>query len=231
MYFFDLGDYYNGYSEENWYEDGVSNLILGCAGSPIPYDWEDYFSVIRSTRNAFLKSVSTWFIGAAQTGFTENIDIGCSPSYLDLWVDFIEKKVEYEKNLLELNKTIFLYTFNYDYSPVKQSTFPTYEEYYEFAYVNYDQSTGTSVNTVLEVINPLDPSVPKSAITVNYDFGTTFENSDLENRVTNYDTAMKEMMCSLKNMWSVIDGDTFDELWVDENGNFVPNSGTTYCLI
>jgi hypothetical protein len=38
-------------------------------------------------------------------------------------------------------------------------------------------------------------------------------------------------MCSVKNLMSGIDGDTFDELVVDENGDFVPNSGTTYSFI
>ena len=42
---------------------------------------------------------------------------------------------------------------------------------------------------------------------------------------------MKELMCTVKNMISIMDGDTFDELVVDDNGNFLPNSGYTYNMI
>lgn len=230
MYFFDFADYFISYSEENWNTKGVSGLVIGCSNSPIPADWEDLFSVCRATRDAFYKSVNEWYLVSAESGYTENIDQGCTPSYSDLWLDFVEKKVEYEKYLRVFIDTVHLFRFNYDYSPDKQSTYPTYEDYFNYIYDAYDQQTGTSSNTVYEVVDPFNPN-PKSAITVNYNFGTTFETSDLETAISNYDNAMKEMMCSVKNMWSVIDGDTFDELYVDDNGNFIPNSGTTYCLL
>ena len=166
---------------------------------------------------------------AAQSGYTENIDQGCSPTYLDLFVNMTEKIIEFDKYLQILTKTILLYRYNYDYNLVKQSEFPTYEDYFESTYNNSDQETGTTTNTLNVVINPFTFTL--SAVTVTYDYGTSFENSDLETLVTNYDTSMKEYMCSIKNMWSVIDGDTFDELWVDDDGNFIPNSGTTYCLL
>ena len=203
--------------------------MVGCGGSPIPSDIEDYFTTARATRDAFKKATNEWFLVAAQSGYTENIDQGCSPTYLDLFVNMTEKIIEFDKYLQILTKTILLYRYNYDYNLVKQSEFPTYEDYFESTYNNSDQETGTTTNTLNVVINPFTFTL--SAVTVTYDYGTSFENSDLETLVTNYDTSMKEYMCSIKNMWSVIDGDTFDELWVDDDGNFIPNSGTTYCLL
>ena len=228
MYFFDILDYYI-YEGGDWLETGNSGSVVGCGGGPLPADWGDLFTTARANRNAFQKATSEWFLATASSGYTENLDQGCSPTYLDLWVNMIEKEIEYEKYLEILTKTIYLYRFNYEYNLQIQSS-STYEEYFEFAYNTYDQETGTTTNTVNKVINPFSP-IQYSAVSVTYDFGTSFENSDLETLVTNYDTAMKEYMCSIKNMWSVIDGDTFDELWVDDDGNFIPNSGTTYCLL
>lgn len=229
MYFFDIMDYYI-FEANAWSQVGLSGSIVGCGGGPSPADWDDLNSTARATRDAFYKSIYEWFLASASSGYTENLDQGCSPDYLDLWVNMIEKQIEYEKYFYIFFKTIYLFKFNYDYSLPHQSSYPTYEDYFEFAYTTWGQQTGTTTDTRNMVINPFPP-IQYSAVSVTYDFGTSFENSDLETLVTNYDTAMKEYMCSIKNMWSVIDGDTFDELWVDENGDFIPNSGTTYCLI
>lgn len=228
MYFFDLGDYWI-FNKDYWNDLGDGGTGVGCGGGALPSDWEDLLSTARATRDAFKKSISEWFLISAQSGYTQNIDQGCSPTYLDLWVNMVEKLIEYEKYLNVLGKTIYLFRFNYDYSIPMQTSHPTYEDYFEYAYSAWGQETGTTVNTINMVVNPF--TYQYSAVSVTYDFGTSFENSDLETLVTNYDTAMKEFMCSIKNMWSVIDGDTFDELWVDESGNFIPNSGTTYCLL
>lgn len=227
MYFFDIFDYYI-FNPISWSEVGISGGVVGCGGGVIPSDWDDLFSTATATRDAFVKSTYLWFITAAQTGYTENIDQGCSPTYLDLWEDYIQKKIEFEKYLAVFRKTIYLFRFNYDYNLIAQSG-STYEEYFETSYITYGQETGTTIGNVNEIINPLTGEL--SAVTVTYDYGTSFENTDLEILVNNYDNSMKQMMCSIKNMWSVIDGDTFDELWVDNNGDFVPNSGTTYLII
>ena len=233
MYFFDITDYYMGFDPDKWKETGVSDVNVGCAGGPAPKDWEDSFTFARATRDGFFKNVAEWFTNSAQSGYTENIDQGCSPTYLDLWVDFIEKKIAWQKIRLELTKTIFLYRFNYDYlsnDPSFKTQYPTYNDYFEAYYVDLGQMTGTSTSTVNEVMNPFPP-IQYSAVSVTYNYGTSFENSDIITRVTDDENAMKEMMCSLKNMWSVIDGDTFDELVVDNNGDFLPNSGYTYSMI
>ena len=231
MYFFDIMDYYS-FAGNSWLETGNSGGIVGCGGGPLPTDWQDFFATATATRDAFYKGTYEWFLASASSGYTENLDQGCSPEYLDLWVNMIEKQIEYEKYFFILDKTIYLFRLNYDYSLPNQSSYPTYEDYFEFAYnfSSWSQQTGTTTDTRNMVINPFPP-IQFSAVSVTYDYGTSFENSDLETLVTNYDTAMKEFMCSIKNMWSVIDGDTFDELWVDDNGNFIPNSGTTYSMI
>jgi len=228
MYFFDLMDYYT-FAGNSWLETGNSGAIVGCGGGVFPNDWNDLLGTARATRDSFKKATNQWFLATAGSGYTENLDQGCSPTYLDLWVSMIEKYVEYEKYLKIIDKTIYLFKFNYDYSLPRQSEYPTYEDYFVFAYDTWEQQTGTTVGTLNVTINPF--TYQTSAVTVTYDYGTSFENSDLDTLVTNYDNAIKDFMCSIKNMWSVIDGDTFDELWVDDNGNFIPNSGTTYCLI
>jgi len=234
MYFFDLGDYYSyGFAPNSWNQTGISGVGVGCAGGLAPVDWGDYFTTARATSDAFFKSVIDWFRASASSGYTESIDVGCSPSYLDLWVDYIEKKIIWQSTRYELDKTIFLYVANYEYlsqDPIFKNAHPTYEDYFEFAYNTYDQLTGTTVGTRNEPINPFPPT-QFSAVSITYDFGTSFENSDLITRMTDDENALKEMMCSIKNMWSVIDGDTFDELVVDDDGNFLPNSGYTYNMI
>jgi hypothetical protein len=229
MYFFDFEDYWT-FDSDTWSESGNGGSVVGCGGGAIPADWEDLLGTARATRDAFKKAVAEWFITSAQSGFTQTIDQGCSPTYLNLWVDMIEKQIEFDKYVEILTKTLFLFRFNYDYSLTSQATYPTYEDYFDFAYNNWGQETGTTTNTVNVPINPFPP-LQLSAVSVTYDYGTSFETSDLETLYNDYDTSMKEYMCSIKNMWSVIDGDTFDELWVDDDGNFIPNSGTTYCLI
>lgn len=233
MYFFDIIDYYYGFEPNSWNQTGISGVGVGCAGGLTPVDWEDYFTTARATRDAFFKSINTWFLASATSGYTESIDIGCSPNYLDLWVDFIEKKIIWQTIRTELSNTIKLYRSNYEYLSndlIFKNQYPTYEDYFEFAYNNLDQQTGTTTTTVTEVINPFAP-IQYSAVSVTYNYGTSFENSDLITRMTDDENAMKDMMCSIKNMWSVMDGDTFDELVVDDDGNFLPNSGYTYNMI
>lgn len=232
MYFFDLEDYVYNFQSDRWNETGFSGLVIGCAGGPTPSDWGDLLGTGRATRDAFLKAVYEWFVASTNSGYTETIDQGCSPSYLDLWVDYIEKKIDWDTIREELTKTIDLYRFNYDFltkDPAYKAQFPTYEEWFEDRYNSLDQQTGSTTTTVNELINPYSNTF--SAVTVTYNYGTSFENSDIITRVTDDENAMKAMMCSLKNMWSVIDGDTFDELVVDDNGDFLPNSGYTYNII
>jgi hypothetical protein len=129
MYFFDILDYYI-YEGGEWLDVGLSGSVVGCGGGPLPADWEELFSTARATRDAFKKMTSQWFVLTASSGYTENLDQGCSPTYLDLWVDMSVKLTEYEKYLVVLSKTIYLYRFNYYYSLPTQSSYPTYEDYY-----------------------------------------------------------------------------------------------------
>jgi len=233
MYFFDIEEYWEGFDSNKWANTGVSDVNVGCAGGPRPKDWEDLFSTARALRDSFFKNVSEWFIESGQSGYTENIDQGCSPTYLDLWVNYIEKKVEWEILRTELTFTINLYRFNYDYltqDPEYKTQYPTYTEWFESTYNDFGQRTGTTIENINEVINPFPPR-ELSAVTVTFNYGTSFENSDLITKITNYENAMKELMCTVKNMISIMDGDTFDELVVDDNGNFLPNSGYTYNMI
>jgi hypothetical protein len=233
MYFFDLDDYYSRFDDQNWNDYGIGGVNVGCGGGLSSTDWEDLLGTGRATSDAFYKAIIDWFRASASSGYTESIDVGCSPSYLDLWVDFIEKKIIWQKTRYELEKTIYLYVANYEYrsqDPTFKNTHPTYEDYFEWAYNNYSHLTGTTVGTMNEPINPFLP-VQFSAVSVTYNFGTSFQNSDLIARMTDDENALKELMCSIKNMWSVMDGDTFDELVVDDNGNFLPNSGYTYNMI
>jgi hypothetical protein len=237
MYFYDIEDYYNAINvnPSEWGNYGFSGIMVGCAGGPIPTDWEDYFTTARATFDAFRKSLQEWYLASSSDGFTEPIDEGCSPSYADLYNEYNNTYIDFVVTRSELFQTIPLHRYYYDWLVevnASESVFPsiaggTYESYKEY-YINLDFKTGTTTGN-LGFYNPYTQS--SSAVTVTFNYGTSFEVSDLQTKVDNYETAMKSMMCSVKNMWSVMDGDTFDELVVDDNGNFLPNSGYTYSLI
>ena len=112
MYFFDLDDYYSRFDDQNWNDYGIGGVNVGCGGGLSSTDWEDLLGTGRATSDAFYKAIIDWFRASASSGYTESIDVGCSPSYLDLWVDFIEKKIIWQKTRYELEKTIYLYVAN-----------------------------------------------------------------------------------------------------------------------
>jgi len=61
---------------------------------------------------------------------------------------------------------------------------------------------------------------------VKYSYGTAFTQTELQQKVDKLDNSMKTYMCSLKNMLSVMDGDTFDELAY--NGSSFNTNGINY---
>jgi hypothetical protein len=237
MYFFDIEDYYtaNNVNPNEWGDYGFSGIMMGCAGGPIPTDWVDYFTTARATFDAFRKALQEWYLASSSVGSTEPMDEGCSPSYADLYNEYNNTYIDFVVTRTELFDTIPLHRYYYDWLVevnASASVFPsiaggTYESYKEF-YINGDFKTGTTTGNI-SFYNPYTESL--SAVTVTYNYGTSFEVSDLQTKVDDFENAMKSMMCSVKNMWSVMDGDTFDELVVDDNGNFLPNSGYTYSLI
>jgi hypothetical protein len=238
MYFFDIADYYStgNISKTDWLNYGIVGTMLGCAGGPIPDDWGNYITTANATSDAFLKAVNQWYLSSSAMGYTEPMDDGCSPSYADLYNDFNNNYVNFYVKRQELFGTIPLHKYYYDWKVsvnAPGSLFPdmlggTYESYKQFYLNTGDYFTGTDTGSVT-IYNPYTESV--SAVTVTYNYGTSFDVSDLQTKVDDFETSMKDMMCSLKNMWSVMDGDTFDELVVDDNGNFLPNSGYTYNMI
>ena len=234
MYFFDIEDYYSTYSQNAWDKQGYSSIV-GCALSYKPTDFEDIFITASATNDAFFKGIIQWYLVVSVSGFTQTIDNGCSPSYADLFDDVNQKYIGYQISFQELARTVILHRYYYETTLQLSPNAPvfslgnTYEDYLHY-YVNgiNDWYTG-STNSTIRVYNPY--TLTNEDVTVTYNYGTSFEHSDLVNKVNTYETEIKAFMCSVKNLMSGIDGDTFDELAVDENGNFVPNSGDTYCFI
>jgi hypothetical protein len=216
MYFFDIIDYYPISPDiSNWLNYGVTTTTVGCAGGPIPDDWENYFTTARATSDAFFKAVNNWFIESSASGYTESLDVGCSPSYKDLYGDYNNLYIDFIVARTELYRTVPLHKYYYDWLVevnAPGSEFPymvggTYESYIEYFLNEGNYSTGTTTGNI-NIYNPFT-----------------------ESKVDSYETTMKSLLCGVKNMWSIMDGDTFDELVVDGNDNFLPNSGYTYSLI
>jgi len=115
MYFFDLDDYYSRFDDQDWNDYGIGGVNVGCGGGLSSTDWEDLLGTGTATSGAFFKAINEWFLASASSGCTESLDIGCSPSYLDLWVDYVEKKVFWQRIRVELTRTIYLYFANYEY--------------------------------------------------------------------------------------------------------------------
>jgi hypothetical protein len=253
MYFFDIRDYYAGGGGETYfYASGSYKDAAGCIGFIKPNNWGDYFGTARETRNAFLKAIWQWFLASRVSGEAYDYgytpidytpDSGCTPTYNELYVNFNYALCDWWERQEELFGTIHLHKYYYN-----QLTNPTFlnnnPQYYGFysninsheEWISYhlnnptpggdeEYYTGTTTETIT-VMNPYTNL--KSGITLTFNYGTTFEDSDLKTKVQNYENSMKTMMCSLKNMMAVMDGDTFDELAYDENLNFIPNNGKNY---
>lgn len=233
MYFFDLVDYYTSGEINTWSEHGYSYFV-GCASSYQSTDFQDQATTARETANAFFKAVNQWYISATISGYTETMDNGCSPSYADLYDEYNQKILDYNIRRNEFWGTIILHTYYYEttleLSPNNYgfTLGTTHNDWITQYITNQDYYTG-STNMDVRIYNPYTRTPEDVEITVDY--GTSFEQSDFIIKVDNYEDSLKELMCAVKNLMSAIDGDTFDELAVDENGGFVPNSGTTYCFI
>lgn len=247
MYFFDLEDYYSqsyqavGSGNTSWYEYGATNKIVGCGAGP-GFFMGDQFGTMHATRNAFLQALNEWFLAvdskptAIDAGFITGplIDSGCVPSFKETYIELQYKIVEWYNSSLELEKTYQLCRYYYDYGvelnwnelTISDQPFPnenidpsiwggTYGEYLDYLVNTYGDCSTGSTTTVFDIINPYTNT--PSGITVTTNYGTSFENHDLEYKVQKYDNAMKEVMCGLKNFMIIVHGDITDAL--DENGD------------
>jgi hypothetical protein len=216
MYFFDLADYYSGFQQSGWYNNNFSRNSLGCGGSLSPGDWEDYYGTARATSDAFRKAINTWFNASVScNGFS--IGSGCTNTYNDLYIVTEMAYMDFTVARREFFGTVMLYDYFYNYGKASGVSNPiyagTYDEYIDY-WVNTFEGGGvyfTGSTTVTDQIqNPYTNALSSITKTVNY--GTAFTQTQLQQKVTNFDNTTKAYMCSLKNMLSVMDGDTFDEL-------------------
>jgi len=233
MYFFDFIDYYTSGNVNSWREHGYSYFV-GCASSFTSSDPQDQYNTAKETANAFFKALNQWYISATVSGYTQSLDNGCSPSYADLYDEYNQKMLNYYIRRNEYWGTLILHTYYYEttleLTPNSSgfSSGTTHNDWITYYINNADYYTG-STNMEITIYNPYTRTPEDVSITIDY--GTSFEQSDLITKVDNYEDSLKELMCAVKNLMSGVDGDTFDELVVDENGDFVPNSGTTYSFI
>lgn len=230
MYFFDLADYYFTFSPNNWLNYNFGAATVGCGGSLNPSDWEDYFTTATATTDAFRKAINDWFKASVScNGFS--IGSGCTNTYNDLYIVNEMAYLDFTVARREFFKTVVLHDYFYKYG--KDSGNPatyyagTHDEYVDY-WVNIfggggDYLTG-STTTVDQIYNPYTDALSSITTTVNY--GTAFTKTELQQKVTNLDNATKAYMCSLKNMLSVMDGDTFDELVY--NGSSFNTNGVNY---
>lgn len=225
MYFFDIIDYYTLPSPSNWADTGMGGTAVGCAGAPMPNDWDEYFTTAYSAADAFLKVFNEWWLASKATGQETypNMDDGCTPNYDDLLNTNNTLIVEYRVRFAELTKTLMLHDYYYEWLYSIRDSQPiwnkTYEEYKYYLVNNLMANTG-STSTTIAVSSP-SGGTQYIPVTINY--GTSFTKADLQTKVTNYENAIKALMCGIKNMLSVMDGDTFDEYVYDSNGNYNTN--------
>lgn len=234
-------------NSEVWYNYGLSPNQVGCGGGN-GFFLEDYLTTYRETRNAWLKALNEIFlsINARPTAVEDEIitgplvDEGCVPDFKAAYVLAQYKVVDWVKASIELTKTYRLCRYFYDYGktlnwqniPATNPIFQndgldpvqawggTYEQYKDYLLNTYQTggyySTGTST-TSWTILNPY-LSNTKSAITFTVNFGTSFEIADLTQKVNNYDNAMKDMMCKVKDLIVLAQGEIMDAF--DANGNF-----------
>lgn len=228
-----------------WYNYGASYTQVGCGGGP-GFFMDDSITTMSATRDAWLKSLNQWFLSidstptAIEDGYITGplLDNGCTPSFKTKYIEVQYKYIDWQKAELELIKTYKLCRYFYDYGktlnwqsiPSTEQPFSnesvnppqawsgTYEQYKDY-FVNIWQTGGeciTGSTTIsLYITNPYTNT--QSAVTTTINYGTSFEISDLTEKVNNYDNAMKDMMCELKNLFVLTHGEMPDGL--DENGN------------
>jgi hypothetical protein len=233
-------------TKQTWYDYGVSFNQVGCGGGP-GFFMDDSFTTASATRDAWLKTFNQWFIAidATPTAITEgfitgpDLDCGCEPDFKSKYIDVQYKYVEYQKTRIELIQTYKLCRYYYDYGKalnwqnIPSTTQPfqnelvnpaqawggSYEDFKNYLVNIHDAGHGCSTGSTtvnLEISNPYT-NYSQSAITVTINFGTSFEVADLTEKVNNYDNAIKDMMCEIKNLFILTYGEMPDGL--DENGN------------
>jgi hypothetical protein len=213
MYFFDLADYYGSWSSNPWNLYNIAGGTVGCGGSLSPSDWQDYYGTATETTNAFRKAINDWFKASVScNGYS--IGSGCTNTYNDLYIENEMAYLDFTVARREFFRTVMLYEYFYDYGVASgaPSSFyqGTYEEYVDY-WVNTQGDYYTGSTTITDQIyNPYTDAL--SSITVTNNYGTAFTQTQLQQKVDNLDNTMKTYMCTLKNMLSVMDGDTFDEL-------------------
>jgi len=222
MYFFDLQDYYYLPSSGGWFNSGISGTIVGCAGGPIQGDWEDVFGTARETSDAFFNAVNEYKLSGLGCNNGTIILDTCRVEIFNAWTQESNAMISFIETRVELHNMITLTEYFYNYSKSAGvsggcMSASTHDDYV-FCRVNNpiysENSTGTTTGTTIGGVNvPSGTTWGTSAITLTFNFGTSFLDSDLQTKVAEYDTAIKSYMCSVKNLMSVIDGDTFDEYY------------------
>lgn len=232
-------------SRETWYNYGASRSSVGCGEGGLGFFSDVPFLTANEVRNAWLKAFNQWFlaIDAEPTAITEgyitgpSIDCNCTPDFKTKFIEVQYKYNNWQVAFIELMKTYKLCRYYYDYGKaLNWQNIPSTEEPFNFEivdpslawggtyeqYINYfvnggggDFRTGSTTTSDLTILNPYTNT--QSAITVTLNYGTSFEIADLTEKVNNYDNAMKEMMCELKNLFVLTYGEMPDGL--DENGN------------
>jgi hypothetical protein len=230
MYFFDIADYYNGFNQIGWNNYNFGGVTVGCGGSLNPSDWQDYYTTATATTDAFRKAINGWFEASIScNGYS--IGSGCTNTYNDLYIENEMAYLDFTVARREFFRTVVLHEYFYNYGVASGNPNPIYAgTYYE--YIDYWVNTfagGTeyftgSTTTIDEIYNPYTDAL--SSITVTNNYGTAFTQTELQQKVDKLDNSMKTYMCSLKNMLSVMDGDTFDELAY--NGSSFNTNGINY---
>lgn len=229
MYFFDLLDYYyvSPAQQTAWQQNGFGGAGVGCAGGPLPNDYEDYYATARATTDAFLKGVNEWFLASYNRDCDKTIfpDDGCVNRYDDLLDEHNILTTDMVTSQAELMYTLPLHEYYYNWYYSTKDTDPLWDMTYP-EYINYwvnirngggDCRTGTTTDVwSMQVFCPT--TVVDIPTTFNY--GTSFTKADLQAKVTKYENSIKAFMCHIKKMMSIMDGDTFDEYIYDSNGNY-----------
>jgi hypothetical protein len=138
---------------------------------------------------------------------------GCTTTYAEAYAKYNESMINFSIAKLELHHTAVLYEYFYTYGDTLNLNLPqfsgNYATYKTYCVDYFDARTGTTVNEYsfpTALANGLRADVD---LTLNY--GTSFTNTNLQVRVADYEAKIKDYMCNVKNLLSLVDGDTFSE--------------------
>lgn len=140
---------------------------------------------------------------------------GCTMNYAETYAKFNESYINFVVAREEFFNTAPLYEYFYTYGKTLNLNLPQFSGDYE-TYKTYcvntpeiDSKTG-STTTEYGLTTAL-ANGRRADVDITLNYGTSFTNAELQTRVANYETKIKDYMCNVKNLMSVIDGDTFSE--------------------